>query len=54
MATRHEAKLAIWAASKKDDKARAYLTQFLNENSEDRPGGYVPNDALARALKAVK
>ena len=55
MATRNEAKAAIWAASKrKDAAAKAFLTKFIAENSVDGPGGYVPDDKLATAVKAVK
>ena len=54
MATRSEAKLALWEASDKDDAARAFITKFLAENSQDRPGGYIDEAALAHGLKGIK
>lgn len=53
MATRSEAKLAVWSASKKDDNARKELVSFLAENSTDGPGGYVPDDAVESEVRRL-
>ena len=53
MATRHEAKLALWEASKKDDSARAFIVSFMAEKSVDGPGGFVAVADLAEAVKAI-
>lgn len=54
MATRSEAKRALWEASKKDDAARAFIAKFLAENAQDGPGGLVADAALANGVKTLK
>jgi hypothetical protein len=54
VATRNEAKRALWDASDKDDKARERISKFLAENSRDCPGGFVEDAVLAAALKSKK
>lgn len=54
MATRSEAKLALWEASKKDAKARAFLAKFLADNSQDGPGGLVADAAVKDGVSRIK
>ena len=55
MATRSEAKLALWEASDQDDAARAFIVSFLAEKSQDGPkGGSVAEADIAEAVKAIK
>lgn len=54
MATRSEAKLAIWEASDKSPKAREFLAKFLAENSEDGPRGFVADSKVEQAVKSVR
>ncbi len=54
MATRSEAKKALWEASAKDDAAREFIATLIAEHSIDKPRGEVSDMTVSSGVEQLK
>lgn len=54
MATRSEAKKALWEASAKDDEAREFISVLIAEHSIDKPKGEVSDLTVSSGVAQLE